>query len=434
MKPMAADTAAEMAAKMAPANPAVPAREGGFAESEACRVLLALAAFALYWVSALILESRGGTTHFGADAHLYTLLADGYAHERVARFHPLTTTLAAVWLKALGPLTAWFSTLTLLKALFAAVGALGVWAATAAFASVAPRRYVVPLGAVYAVSLSVWFFSSIEESKIVSATLTAFYIAAYLRLRQSWNARGALQLTAILLLACLNEIVAGFLVAIPAVDALVRRGWRLSGNWWIGWHALTVPLVLVFLEVAVNGRLVEADADPEGASHLSMLLYYVTQNRYDLGTVLDFAARWLFYSIAAPAPVADYGARTDYAGDYAPDVTLASYFSSPVSAAMALLFGTIVAACVLPRYRRPCLDAGLAGVPQALIAYAVLRAAFFFAVYPGECLIFSSSTTLAHMLLIAMPFAASAFPRKGALLAAFAALLFIVNATFIIGQ
>ncbi|HEY1244492.1 MAG TPA: hypothetical protein VGF29_06630, partial [Hyphomicrobiaceae bacterium] len=150
---------------MAPANPALLARDGGFAESEACRVLLALAAFALYWVSALILESRGGTTHFGADAHLYTLLADGYAHERVARFHPLTTTLAAVWLKALSPLTAWFSTLTLLKALFAAVGAFGVWAAMAAFAAVVPRRYVTPLGAIYAVSLSVWFFSSIEESK-----------------------------------------------------------------------------------------------------------------------------------------------------------------------------------------------------------------------------------------------------------------------------
>jgi hypothetical protein len=430
MKPMPAN----MAAEMTQANSALQARDGGFAQSEACRVLLALAAFALYWASALILESRGGTTHFGADAHLYTLLADGYAHERVARFHPLTITLAAVWLKALSPLTAWFSTLTLLKALFAAVGALGVWAAMAAFAAVVPRRYVMPLGAIYAVSLSVWFFSSIEESKIVSATLTAFYIAAYLRLRRSWDVRGALLLTAILLLACLNEIVAGFLVVIPAVDALVQRGWRVSGNWWICWHALTAPLALLFLEVAVNGRLIQADPDPEGASHLSMLLYYVTQNRYDLGTVLDFAARWLFYSIAAPSLDATYGARTDYAGDYGPGVTLASYFSSPVSATLVILFGAIVAACILPRYRRACLDAALAGVPQALVAYALLRAAFFFAVYPGECLIFSASTTLAHMLLIGMPFTASAFPRKGALLAAFAALLFIVNATFIIGQ
>ncbi|MBO0765385.1 MAG: hypothetical protein J2P50_12460 [Hyphomicrobiaceae bacterium] len=419
---------------MAPASSALLERKGDLAESGIGRLLLVPAAFVLYWVSALILESRGGTTHFGADAHLYTLLADGYVHERVARFHPVTTTLAVVWLRALSPLTAWFSTLTLLKALFAAVGALGVWGAMAAFAAVVPRRFVALLGVIYAVSFSVWFFSGVEESKIVSATLTAFYIAAYMRLRRSWSVRGALLLTGILLVACLNEIVAGFLVVIPAVDALVKKGWRLSGNWWIGWHALTAPLALVFLEVAVNGWLVKANADPEGASHLSMLLYYVTQNRYGLGTVVDFVVRWLFYSIAAPALDAGHGARTDYAGDYGPDVTVGSYFSSPISAGMAILFGAIVAACVLPRYRRACRDTALAGMSQALIAYALLRAAFFFAVYPGECLIFSASTTLAHMLLLAMPFTASAFPRKEALLAAFAALLFVVNATFIIGQ
>jgi hypothetical protein len=426
MKPMAVDSA--------PANRALLAHEGSFAGSGTWRVLLAFAAFALYWVSAIILESRGGTTHFGADAHLYTLLADGIAHERVARFHPVTTTLAAAWLKILSPLTLWFSTLALLKALFAAIGALGVWAATAAFAAVVPRRYVPLLGMIYAVSLSVWFFSSIEESKIVTATLTAFYIAAYLRLRQSWSVQGAVLLTAILLLACLNEIVAGFLVVIPAVDALVRRGWRVSGNWWIAWHALTAPLALVFLEVAVNGRLIAADADPEGASHLSMLIFYVTQNQYTLGAFIDFASRWLFYSVGAPALNATHGARTDYAGDYGPEVTLASYFSSPVSTVMVILLGVILAACFLPGYRRARLAPTLAGVPHALAAYAVLRAAFFFTVYPGECLIFSASTTLTHMLLIAMPFAASTFPRKQALLGAFAALLFITNATFIIGQ
>jgi hypothetical protein len=407
-----------------------------FADSARCRALLALAAFGLYWISALILQSRGGTTHFGADAHLYSLLADGVAHERVARFHPLTTTMAAAWLNILNPLAVWVSPLILLKAMFAAVGALGVWAAMAAFAAVVPRRLVPLLGIIYGVSLSVWYFSSIEESKIVSATLTAFYIAAYLRLRDSWSVRGVSLLTAILLLACLNEIVAGFLVAIPAVDALVQRGWRLSGNWWIGWHALAAPLTLVFLEVAVNGRLIEANANPEGASHLSMLLFYVTQNEYSLGTFLQSAARWLLYSIAAPAIDATEGARENYAGDYGPWVTPASYFSSPISILMVVAFGAILAASFLPRYRLagPGGMDGLAGVPQSLMSYALLRASFFLVVYPGECLIFSASTTLTHMLLVAMPFAASIFPRKHALLAAFAALLFMVNATFIIGQ
>jgi hypothetical protein len=317
--------------------------------------------------------------------------------------------------------------------MFAVVGALGVWAAMAAFSAVVARRYVTLLGIIYATSLSVWYFSSIEESKIASATLTASYIAAYLRLRRSWSERGAVLLTAILLLACLNEIIAGFLVLIPAVDALVQRGWRLRGNWWIGWHALTAPLVLVFLEVAINGRLIEANPDPEGASHVSMLLFYVTQNQYSLTALGEFVSRWLFYSIATPAVEATYDARTDYAGEYDPGVTLASYFASPVSGALALAFLVIVAASVMPRYRSKG-PGDLAGVPQALLAYALVRGTFFFLVYPGECLIFSSGTTLAHMLLIGMPFAVSRFPWKQTLLAMFAALLFITNATFIIGQ
>jgi hypothetical protein len=428
MKAMPADAA------LADHAPFRPMRS--FAKSASCRALLALAAFGLYWVSAIILQSRGGTTHFGADAHLYAPLADGVVHERVARFHPLTTVMAVAWLKLLSPLTAWISPLTLLKALSAAVGALGVWAAMAAFAAVVPRRLVALLGIVYGVSLSVWYFSSIEESKIVSATLTAIYIASYLRLRESWSVRGAWLLTGILLVACLNEIVAGFLVAIPAVDALVQRGWRLRGNWWIAWHALAAPLTLVFLEVAVNGRLIEAGSSPEGTSHLRMLLYYVTQNEYSLGIVWVSAARWLLYSIAAPALVATEGARENYSGDFDLWVTPASYLSSPVSILMVVAFGAILAASVLPRYRHagPRGIGGLAGLPQALIAYALIRASFFIVVYQSECLIFSSSTTLVHMLLVAMPFAASGFPYKQALLAAFAALLFIVNATFIIGQ
>jgi hypothetical protein len=403
------------------------------ARPDATRVLLVLGAFGLYWLSAIILQSRGGATHFGADTYLYALLADGIVHDRVARFHPVTTTLAVVWQKLLSPLTPWVAPLTLLKGLFALVGAIGVWAATAAAAEVVPRRQATLFGAVYATSLSIWYFSSIEESKIVSATLVALYIVAYLRLRQSWNLRGAVLLTAILLVACLNEIVAGFLVLIPAVDALVRRGWRLRGNWWIGWHALAAPLALVFLEVVVNGRLVRAGADPEGASHVSMLLYYVMQNQYSIENFVEFAARWLLYSVAAPSIDATYAAGTNYSGDFGRDVTPLSYFASPVTTAVVLVMGLILSASFMPRYRSAGLG-DLTGVPQALLAYCGLRAAFFFFVYPGECLLFSSSTTLAHILLVAIPFAASHYPWKKSLLAVLAALLLVANGSFIIGE
>jgi hypothetical protein len=155
---------------------------------------------------------------------------------------------------------------------------------------------------------------------------------------------------------------------------------------------------------------------------------YLTPERFT-----GFAARWMLFSIAAPSLDATYGARTNYAGDYSPEVTLGSYFYSPVSAALVVVLGVILAASFLPNYR--CEDLGrFAGVPQGLLAYAALRAAFFFVVHPGECLLFAPSATLAHMLLVAMPFAASLYPHKGRLLAAFAALLFITNGSFILGE
>jgi hypothetical protein len=400
-------------------------------------VLIALAAFALYWASALVLQGRGGTTHFGADAHLYSRLVDGSVEDRVTRFHPLTTAMAAVWMKVLGPLSAWIAPQTLLKAMFAAAGALGVWAALWAFAAVVPRRYVVPLAAIYATSLGVWYFSSIEESKIVSTTLAGLYIAAYLHMRTSWTLRGAVLLTAILLLASLNEVIAGFLVVIPAVDTLVQRGWdALRQGRWILWHALAAPLALLFLEGVVNGRLVSAGSNAEGASHLSMLIFYVTQNDFSAATIYEFLAKWLFFNMAAPSIDATQypGLPGTAAGDF--EVSLANYFSSPLSIALVALFGLVLAAIVWPRGR----EDGAAAVPAAaglligLGAFALVRAVFFLIFNPGECLLFSSGTTLTHLLLIGIPFAASRFPAKQGILAASAALLLIVNGSFIIGR
>jgi hypothetical protein len=297
---------------------------------------------------------------------------------------------------------------------------------------VVPRRQVALWGAIYAASFGVWFFSSIEESKIVTATLSALYIALYLDLRQNWTPRGAVLLTLVLLLGCFNEVVAGFLVAIPVVDTLLQRGRDRRAFHWVAAHALTPPAALAFLELVVNGHLVAGTADPEGASHLSMLFYYAAANKADAWTVHYFLANWLFYNLAAPTYYASH-VFPHWPNNKYFDPELTNYFSSPVSAALVVLFGAMLLACVRPRYRATSLR-GSASIPLALLAYAVLRGAFFFAVYPYESLLFSSSVTLAHLLLIAMPFAASRFPAKQGLLGAMALLLIVTNGTFIVSQ
>jgi hypothetical protein len=406
-------------------------------------VLIALAAFGFYWLSSFLLVARDGTTHFGADTWFYTELAKGSIFEqltddkygyldRVFRFHPMTVILAAGWMTIVDPLTSLVSPLHLLRAMFALVGAVGVWAALWAFAAVVPQRYVALMGTIYASSLSVWYFSSLEESKIVTTTLIVLYLATYLHLRSNWTLRGAALLTAILLIACLNEIVAGVVVVVPLVDTLVRQGWHVRHYRWIAAHALAGPFALGVLELFMRGGLSPSGVHAEGANHFSMLVYYVTKNEYSPTALHEFALRWLFFSVAAPSPDASHFAdpATNYGGDF--EVALANYFSSPVSGALVVLFGAMVAATVLPRYRSRRLG-DLTGIMLGLLSFALVRGLLFLLFFPHEPILFSSGVALAHLLLVLVPFAASSFPWKRSVLAGVAALLFITNASFIIG-
>jgi hypothetical protein len=403
-----------------------------------------LAAFSLYWLSALIIAARNEGALFGADTVLYAELAKGqvleklgssYAFDRITRFHPTTTALAVAWMKGLAPLAGWIGVQNLLKALFSAVGAIGVAAALAAFAAVLPRRQAALWTAIYAASLGVWYFSSVEESKIVTATLAAVYIALYLRLRQGWSVRLAAALTAVLLVACLNEIVAAFLAVIPAVDTLVRRGWDLRAGRWIAGHALVAPLAFLVLEAAVKpltAAAVTQGPTGEGASHLSMLLFYVSQNDFSPATLYAFLVNWLLFNIAAPTIETSLApaAWPEYMGYFEP--ALANYLSSPVSMGLIAVLGVMLAAGALARdWRGGGSDATAAVV--ALAAYAALRGTFYFVVNPSECILYSSGATLAHMLILAIPFAASRLPGKPWVLGACAFLLIVVNGAFIIG-
>jgi hypothetical protein len=296
----------------------------------------------------------------------------------------------------------------------------------------------VPLwGIIYAVSLGTWFFSSIEESKIVTATLAALYIVAYLRLRLSWTTRSALLLTAILLIACLNEIVAAFLIAIPAVDTLVRHGWHLRCCRWIVGHGLAAPFALVLLEAVVRpytGAASSGGPAGEATSHFGMLAFYLTKNEFSAAGLYGFLTNWLFFGIAAPTVVTTYAALPEmphFAGFFEP--TLANYLSSPVSIALAAAFGVMLTASLVPRFRRERLGGDMAGMLLGLLAYTLVRGAFYFVVNTRECFLYASGVTLAHLLVLATLFAASKVPAQRGLLAACALLLFVVNGTFIIG-
>ena len=408
--------------------------------------LIAVAAFGLYWLSAIVLEARWATTHFGADTWFYAQLssgdvwarsaADGYL-SRIARFHPATIALIATWMEITKPLTMFLSPAVLLKALFAAVGAVGVWAATRAFSVVMPKRYAALFGIIYATSLGVWYFSSIEESKILTATLAAVYIAGYLKLRENWTLRGAIGLTVVLGIACLNEIVSGFLVVIPFVDTLVRRGWDPRAQLWVIVHALAAPAALILLETTFK-TIFSADAtDNEGASHIGMLLYYMTRNAHGWPEIYAFFNNWLFFNISAPMTRADYGIPpgAGYRGYFAP--SLLGYFLSPATVLPAIVFGVIVVVVAWAWWRKdwPISDNvmnGTEGIMLGLLAYTVVRGTFFFIFNPPEPLLFSPAVTLAHLLLIGIPFVASTFSAKRLTLVVLIVGMLMANGSFIL--
>jgi hypothetical protein len=432
------------AGKTQPGSPA--GRPGRPGDLRIGLVAIALCAFALYWVSALIIASSNRQHLFGSDAYFYAQLAgenvaarigSDYWLDRATRFHPTTTVMALAWMKLFSPLTAWMSPQQLLRAMFAFVGAVGVWTAMIAFAAFVPRRQVPVWGIIYAVSLGTWFFSSIEESKIVTATLTTLYIVVYLRLRTRWTLRGVALLTAVLLVACVNEIVAAFLVAIPAIDTLVRRGWDLRCGRWIVWHGLAAPFAFVLLEAVVHrytGAATSGGPAGEAVSHFDMLMFYLTQNDFSAASLYGFLANWLFFSIAAPTVVTTLAAlpeQPQFVGFFAP--ALANYLSTPVSSALAAVFGVMLAASLVPRFRRERIGGDMAAMLLAMLAYTLVRGAFYFIVNSRECFLYASGVTLVHLLVLAALFAASNFPAQRGLLAACALLLFIVNGTFIIG-
>ncbi|MBX3520994.1 MAG: hypothetical protein KF835_13360 [Xanthobacteraceae bacterium] len=385
----------------------------------------ALLCFCLYFGSAVVLDARGATTHFGADSYLYQEMVHGSVQERIVRFHPLIVGAALAWMKLFGWLGGWIEPALILKALFAAVGAGGVVAAVAAFSAFVPRREALLCGGIYAVCLGIWYFASIEESKIVTATLSSIYVAIYLRLRESPGNASSAILIAVFFAACLNEITACFLAIIPAADSLIRHGWR----WWP--HARPFKhLIAGFAALAILeffGRVAFPGQDGEGASHASMFLHYFFKSDHGLAILYSFLCNWLAFNLVAPGSAthfADPALQT--AGYFGPGI--GQYLSRPAALLAILSLGSmLVFGSIKGRV------AGLAGILFALAAYSAVRGAFFFVFNPEEPLLFSPAVALAHVMIVLVPFVKTGVRWRGLALASTAAAMVFANGGFLVG-
>ncbi len=228
--------------------------------------------------------------------------------------------------------------------------------------------------------------------------------------------RGVALLTIILLLGCLNEIVFAFIAVLPLVDAFAKAGFNLRQYRWIILHALAVPLALLLVEGVVFALLPIAK-HPEGKSHFALFFHYFQQNKFSTAAIYEFAVNWFCFNILAPtSSVSDKGYFQPL---------LANYLNSPAALGVIALFCVMIAAALLPRFRAG--NSLPLGIFTGLTAFSFARGAFFFVFDPAEPLLFSGPTTLAHLMIVLVPFAASRFPARHWVLAAFAALVAVNN-------
>lgn len=398
------------------------------------RLLITAAAFVLYILSAGVLYPRHAGLLFGSDAHLYAEIATGQVFDRIFRFHPVAVGMAELWMFLHRPVAGLIGASTWLQMFFSGIAAVGVWIAISALTSVVPKRLALLGGVLYALCLSIWFFSSIPESKIVSASLSALYLALWLKLRENWNVKGACWLTLILFIACMNEIVASLLVAIPALDELQRRGFDFGKLRWLIAHGIVCLLALVLLEMALPDRLMPRTT-VEGTSHFQMFFYYIARSLakddYGLQELYAYLLNWFLFSVAAPGKI-EICPNCDL--NFVPE--LAGYFlnlwRTTVLVMIFFLLGATLVARLVPTLHTE-LPSGMRELLIALATYSLLRFAFFFIFNPVEPMLYTPSVMLPHLMLFLIPFTMIKVPAKTGLLAVLTLLLFIANGLFMIG-
>lgn len=88
-------------------------------------------------------------------------------------------------------------------------------------------------------------------------------------------------------------------------------------------------------------------------------------------------------------------------------------FTSPLSTVLAITAVGLALTLIVPRWRGRSRPTARGTLLVGLAAYALTRMLFFLVLNPWEALLFASSVTVPHLMLIAAPFAASGSLRGG---------------------
>lgn len=378
-----------------------------------------LALFSVFFVvylltnRALIHSGDFADYPFGTDAPRYVY---GLGNEQL---HPLTAELLRIWRGVLDALSIEKSPLVI-KLPFAAVGALNVCLAAAAFRTVFDRSRSFIYAAIYGCTLSVWYFSATPESYPVSTFFYSLYLLAFLQAaRHGMTTLRAAMMAVALFVALFNDVSAVLLPIVPLTY------YRLKA-----WNDSAVrTAALVQIAALAAGLALLAVSSGILGEHIGMLERYTPLAADDanrpnisfLNGLVEATLNFFFFGIAAPTSEVTYATALfpDYVGYFQP--SLAAYFSHPAPILFLVAYLGLISFIRISRMTRLAI---------ACIALVVVRWLATTAFNPGEAILYVSPIMLALLLFFFHFLEASGFRHKAAFGAVLLATVLATNTLF----
>lgn len=348
------------------------------------------------------LEADGGA--------YYRMFSGGWLNDDLALKHSITITFAIVVREIAQGLEGFLNKKIIIKAFFAIIGIINLLISWEIFCFYNKENSLL-LTLIYGFSASIWFFSSIPESYIISVLFASLYLFLFLKFQNSWNFKNIFLLTAPLILGILNDITLIILLVIPLVFYNKELIKNAKERYLFIIHGLSAFLVIHIVLNFLSQRVHE----------LSIYKYYLTYKQiwgldttskglYELHELL---LNMLFFSIGFPSGQASYSSNIFPGYDKTFLPSLLQYFEHTFSTIFLLLFIILIVIFIYGffTYRNT--------MSCALLSFIALKMGIIFWVHPWSSFMFSIVVNLPWLIVLSYYLQKSRFKYKTAFLIVF---------------
>jgi len=348
---------------------------------------------------------------FGADVPNYTFGIGNLWH------HPLTGWLITSYRYFINNLLHIAYSTTVAKFLFSFFGAINVMIVYRIFLMFFNRYKSFLFTVCYGFSLSVWYFSSVPESYVISATLYSLYFWYFIKHCSDLRLMKVLILLGILAFAICNDISSVFLLFLP----LIYFNKEIITNKRIRSYFLLHVFFLVAL--CIMFKFLGWD----------VVKFFLIQREgygpssYVLSDFIEPFLNVIFFSVGAPSHETSYAPRLLSFNSAFFKPTLLGYMDHIVTAIFFIFYGSLM---IIALSRVQLIKHNKFIIPFIVFIAARYLSIVFF--NPGEAFLFTTLSTLPLLLILFCLFDTAHFRYKGAFELVLFLSMFASNLRFLI--